>query len=430
MANELAPQRAYIDAYEAMEVGRRRSEEQRARVEAAELRRATRQAAANALRDGMVDPIVFGNELARMGYASEVPALQQNLFGVQKSRGESMQAMGKGVQEQQGGIDAMLSTSRDKLANVGDQEGWNAWRSELTEAFPEFDEIIPQQFSPAAKQQSLMTADLLTKELEQIDVYGGIQLRQPITGEQVGETIMKIPYSDELAAQIRREAAIKEGREYNPEVKEVEDPDNPGQILLVDVKRWRGGGIGSPGVIGPKGRAPVEKGEKAGDAFGAVIDEMEQNYNELDRLGAIPSTRRSAQENLAISARTSQIGQMLGRASGTQEQSLRNQIQSARLRLLQGIKAATGMSAQELNSNVELQQWLDAVTNPANDVESNRAILNSIRSFVEANKPRGRAPAAPAREALSPRDQQALDWARKNPRDPRAAQIKQRLGVK
>jgi hypothetical protein len=30
---------------------------------------------------------------------------------------------------------------------------------------------------------------------------------------------------------------------------------------------------------------------------------------------------------------------------------------------------------------------------------------------------------------FSPQDQQALDWANTNPRDPRAAQIKQRLGV-
>jgi hypothetical protein len=30
---------------------------------------------------------------------------------------------------------------------------------------------------------------------------------------------------------------------------------------------------------------------------------------------------------------------------------------------------------------------------------------------------------------LSPQDQQALDWANANPDDPRAAQIKQRLGV-
>jgi len=91
---------------------------------------------------------------------------------------------------------------------------------------------------------------------------------------------------------------------------------------------------------------------------------------------------------------------MLGRAAGTPEQSLRNEIQSARLRLLQGIKAATGMSAQELNSNVELQQWLDSVTNPANDVESNRKILNSIRTFV-AKRAGREAPAAPPAAAPS-----------------------------
>jgi hypothetical protein len=118
------------------------------------------------------------------------------------------------------------------------------------------------------------------------------------------------------------------------------------------------------------------------EAFEGVIGEMETAYDQLDRMAAIPSTRRSAAENLAISLRTSGAGQMAGRAAGTPEQSVRNEIQSARLRLLQGIKAATGMSAQELNSNVELQQWLDSVTNPANDVESNRKILNSIRTFV------------------------------------------------
>jgi len=130
------------------------------------------------------------------------------------------------------------------------------------------------------------------------------------------------------------------------------------------------------------------------EAFEGVIGEMESAYDQLDRMGAIPSTRRSAAENLAISTRTSGAGQMLGRAAGTPEQSLRNEIQSARLRLLQGIKAATGMSAQELNSNVELQQWLDSVTNPANDVESNRKILNSIRTFV-AKRAGREAPAAP-----------------------------------
>jgi hypothetical protein len=40
------------------------------------------------------------------------------------------------------------------------------------------------------------------------------------------------------------------------------------------------------------------------------------------------------------------------------------------------------------------------------------------------------APAAGAAQQLSPQDKQALDWANSNPTDPRAAQIKARLGVR
>jgi hypothetical protein len=36
---------------------------------------------------------------------------------------------------------------------------------------------------------------------------------------------------------------------------------------------------------------------------------------------------------------------------------------------------------------------------------------------------------APNVSRLAPADQQALDWAKSNPTDPRAAQIKQKLGM-
>lgn len=42
----------------------------------------------------------------------------------------------------------------------------------------------------------------------------------------------------------------------------------------------------------------------------------------------------------------------------------------------------------------------------------------------------GRPPAPPAGGNMSPEDKQALDWANANPKDPRAAAIKQRLGAK
>jgi hypothetical protein len=419
MANELAPGRAYIDAYEAMQLGRQRAAAEAQAAEMARLNEARRQAATAAMKEGMIDPLAYGNQLARAGFAYAVPGAQKELYELEEQRGKGMQSIGKGVQERQSGIDAILATSRDTLARVTDQPGWDSWRSQLVTEFPDFDPIIPVEYSPENKSNSLMTADLLTKELEQVDLNDTVAFVNPMTGEEAGPRLTK---------GVSREKAS----EYNPEIKEVEDPNDPSQILLVDVKRWRGGGIGSPGVIGPKGKAPVEKGEKSGDAFISVIEEMETNYDELNRMGAIPSTKRSAQENLKISAQTSDLGQMLGRATGTKAQSLRNQVQSARLRLLQGIKAATGMSAQELNSNVELQQWLDAVTNPANDYESNRAILKSIRQFVEDNKPGKRmAPAAerPAAGVSASERQKAMDWLKKNPKHPRAAEVRKKLGV-
>ena len=46
--------------------------------------------------------------------------------------------------------------------------------------------------------------------------------------------------------------------------------------------------------------------------------------------------------------------------------------------LLTDIKNSTGMSAQEMNSNVELQQMLAAVSNPTQSIESVRAIIQNL----------------------------------------------------
>jgi hypothetical protein len=58
---------------------------------------------------------------------------------------------------------------------------------------------------------------------------------------------------------------------------------------------------------------------------------------------------------------------------------------------------------------------------------SKRNVREEYDDTYEYRTSRGGAPAAPA--GLSPEDKQALDWANSNPKDPRAAQIKQRLGM-
>jgi hypothetical protein len=66
--------------------------------------------------------------------------------------------------------------------------------------------------------------------------------------------------------------------------------------------------------------------------------------------------------------------------------------------------------------------------------DSMKKLLSPLMKPIEApayvpKKKEAEAPAAPTARTLAPQDQAALDWASNNPNDPRAAQIKQRLGV-
>jgi hypothetical protein len=58
---------------------------------------------------------------------------------------------------------------------------------------------------------------------------------------------------------------------------------------------------------------------------------------------------------------------------------------------------------------------------------SMKRVSDAYGDTYEYRTTRGAAPAAPP--GLSPEDKQALDWANSNPKDPRAAQIKKRLGM-
>jgi hypothetical protein len=66
--------------------------------------------------------------------------------------------------------------------------------------------------------------------------------------------------------------------------------------------------------------------------------------------------------------------------------------------------------------------------------DSMKKLLSPLMKPIEApayvpKKKEAETPAAPTARTFAPQDQAALDWASKNPNDPRAAQIKQRLGV-
>ena len=144
------------------------------------------------------------------------------------------------------------------------------------------------------------------------------------------------------------------------------------------------------------------KRRRGQESIERVLSDMVASYRRLDELGGIPSERRSGLANVPAYLAGTMPGQEVGKALGTQTQTQRNQIQASVRQLLTAIKNATGMSAQEMNSNVELQQLLAAVSSPTQSIESVRGILASISrqyGLGQLNFPETPAPtAAPSRE--------------------------------
>lgn len=173
--------------------------------------------------------------------------------------------------------------------------------------------------------------------------------------------------------------------------------------------------------------APFGKGKEAEgkQRVGEALRKMARAYQALEEEGSLPSTKRGAMENIAAYARGTTLGQAAERAVGTTAQERRDELQSLARQLITDIKNATGMSAQELNSNVELQQMLAAVSNPTQSTQAVKRILNNLsdRFGVGAKLDiKERAEPAP-KESGVPR-------GRRGAETPAAAQPQQRVPVK
>lgn len=209
-----------------------------------------------------------------------------------------------------------------------------------------------------------------------------------------------------------------------PTVTQIVDPTNANQMITIDARRYQGGGAGSPGVIGVAGKEPgaalrQNKTEIGKTQLADDLDNLRASFRTLDEMRAIPSTERNVLSNLGSATAASGMGQMFGRAGGTEAQVERDVINSARMRLVNSIKNATGMSAQQLNSNVELQTMLKSISDPGQSVQAAMRIIDDIENaYVKGDgklRKSGKVtPAAAAgQNALSPAEQTELDQLRK-----------------
>jgi hypothetical protein len=116
----------------------------------------------------------------------------------------------------------------------------------------------------------------------------------------------------------------------------------------------------------------------------SLLQKLRNAYKTLNTAEAIPSSERGAFANVFDYLSTTGAGREVQRALGTAANKPLNEITGARKLLATAIKNATGMSAQEMNSNVELQLTLDALTDPTQGYESAISQLDTLEQLYGA----------------------------------------------
>lgn len=143
--------------------------------------------------------------------------------------------------------------------------------------------------------------------------------------------------------------------------------------------------------------ADAEARAGAAEGLRSTLDSLRGYYDALNRSGGIVSTERGAGRNVAASAAASLPGRVLGRTLGFEDQTQRDNIQTAIPMIVASLKDLTGMSAQQMNSNVELQLFLGTVGDPSKSIETVNEALSRFERYVDrVAGGGGTAPAAPA----------------------------------
>jgi len=133
--------------------------------------------------------------------------------------------------------------------------------------------------------------------------------------------------------------------------------------------------------------APANAGDEAKTQAAAglrsTMESMLGYYENLEAAKAIVSTERGAGENILSSLGASLPGRVLGRTIGSPEQTERDNIQAAVPVIVASLKDLTGMSAQQMNSNVELQLFLRTLSAPDQSIQTVREAFARFGRYVD-----------------------------------------------
>jgi len=278
------------------------------------------------------------------------------------------------------------------LAQAGDQQGAMALAQLARQAQSEM--ALTQQ-RRASEQSSLATAaktqlsiDQETKLRDELSKLG-----PNATQEQILSVVTKYGPPDKVMAVLQRSADLAAQRETTLQLgrEKIEaklesdlrqaKTDLEKEQMRIEARKELAqlmASLKGPSSAVLKAQEKAEKVQEGQLALGDTISTAETLVKDLAKMGGMTSTSKGPLANLVTSLQTGTVGQMGGRVFGTKEQAKRDELKSIRLQLLNAVKEATGMSAQQLNSNVELKTYLDSLGSEGMTKEANLAILDNL----------------------------------------------------
>jgi hypothetical protein len=194
--------------------------------------------------------------------------------------------------------------------------------------------------------------------------------------------------------------------------------DAQGQPVFFQPSKAGGQAVIVPGIKPlQEPKAPTESQAKA-QTFYSQMTNASDELKQLQKEGFDPSSPiAQTAVNLAGTPLRGIAGQQAQRAKQIQEQWAESFLR---------IKTGAAATKDEVRKNVETFFPRFGETDPSIIAQKERARAQAEQDVLAMTKP-GNVGQKP--KELSAQDKQALDWANSNATDPRAAQIKQRLGL-
>jgi hypothetical protein len=131
-------------------------------------------------------------------------------------------------------------------------------------------------------------------------------------------------------------------------------------------------------VAEKKRRDAEENVDRARGGVSTLLAQMEETYKNLEKQGETVKTENTPAKNILNYIFGTSAGQIATGAVGTTGQRYRDRLKNMRPLLINEIRKATGMTSKAMDSNRELQFYLEAATDPTRNLESNLEALRML----------------------------------------------------